>query len=126
MGTRGSQLLVCPIRSSASPHPLVPQPLWSLPAPLPPTSSSGPLPAPLIPPAKGLTRRSDRGAGVGVLGAAVGALLVAVVLVGRNAFVAFQRFTWVKTGRRRSESSSAAPPWSPEGRLHSVGFHGHW
>lgn len=49
-------------------------------------------------PPQGLTRRGDRGAGVRVLGAAVGALLVAVVLVGRDAFVAFQRRTCAKGG----------------------------
>lgn len=62
------------------------------PAPgLPPVPSSPPVSA--APPAEGLTGRGDGGAGVGVLGAAVGALLVAVVLVGRDTFVASQRFT---------------------------------
>lgn len=49
---------------------------------------------------QGLTRRSDRGAGVRVLGAAVGALLVAVVLVGRDTFVAFQRCTCARGEQR--------------------------
>lgn len=58
-------------------------PRWSPPAP----------PVSPAPPAEGLTGRGDGGAGVGVLGAAVGALLVAVVLVGRDTFVASQSFT---------------------------------
>lgn len=51
----------------------------------------------------GLTGRSDGGAGVRVLRAAVRALLVAVVLVGCDAFVASQRCTCARGGavRRR-------------------------
>ena len=52
-------------------------------------------------PWQGLTGSSDGGAGVRVLRAAVRALLVAVVLVGCDAFVASQRRTYARGGAVR-------------------------
>lgn len=79
------------------------------PAPgLPPVPSSPPVsPAP---PAEGLTGRRDGGAGVCVLGAAVGALLVAVVLVGRDTFVASQRFTCEEEEEEEEEREQRRDP----------------
>lgn len=111
---------------SAPAGPLLLLALWSPSTSGPPPSPSSPPPAPPVSSAKELTRRSDCGAGVSVLGAAVGALLVAVVLVGCNTFVAFQSFTCAKTGRRRSESGGDVLPRSPECPLQSGGLHGHW
>lgn len=80
------------------------------------SSPSGPSPAHPVSPAQALTGCSDCGAGISVLGAAVGALLVAVVLVGCDTSVASQRLTCVKMERKRrkrSESGRNATSWSP-------------
>lgn len=113
---RGSHLLLLLGRSPASPRPPVPCPSGPLQDPMVPPSFP-PEPPSLTqhpgPPAKGLTGCGDGGAGISVLGAAVGSLLVAVILVGCDTFVAFQCFTWVKM-RRRNESGSEALSQSPQ------------